>query len=77
MLWLIWAFIIHISAQELIESSIDPRTLLLDKSQSEEDLSFIEETLQRYAKASRSVVIAEIVTMRNVESNLGQDREAH
>ena len=76
MLWLIWAFIIHISAQELIESSIDPRSLLLDKSQSEEDVSLIEETLQRYARASRSVVVAEIVTMRNVESNLGQDREA-
>jgi hypothetical protein len=76
MLGLFWALIFHISAQELIESSIDPRTLLLDKLQTEEDVALIEETLQRYAKASRSVVVAEIVTMRNVQSNLGQDREA-
>ena len=76
MLGLFWAFIFHLSAQELMKSSRDPRTLLLDIEQPEEDVSFIEETLQRYAKTSRYVFVGEIVTMRNVESNMGQDRDA-
>jgi len=76
MLELLLAFSLQVSAQELMSSSISPKTLLLDEEQSEDDIELIEETLQRYAKASRSVIVGEIITMRNVESNLGQDREA-
>ena len=76
MFWTIVVCLWQAQAQELMESSIDVISLLPEEAAEKDDLVLIEETLKRYAKASKSVVVGEIVTMRNVESNLGQDREA-
>ena len=76
MLWLFWSLIFNLSAQGLMSSSIDPKSLLNPEVQPKADIELIESTLKRYAIGSRYVIIGEIVTLRNLESNLGLDREA-
>ena len=56
MLGLVLAFIFSVSAQELMVSSIDPRTLLIGETQSEDDLARIDEVEAFYEHLERILI---------------------
>ena len=76
MLGIIWSLLFTVQAQDLNSSQIEPSELLNPDLQSLEDKAYIEEMLQRYARNAKYVVSGEIIDVRNLESNLGQDKEA-
>lgn len=65
-----------VEAQDLLSSKVDPRMLLDGYEPSDEDAKKIQQTLRRYAKGSKYVVIGEVIHVdrRTYGSNL--DREA-
>ena len=65
-----------VGAQDLLSSKVDPRMLLDGYEPSDEDAKKIQQTLRRYAKGSKYVVIGEVIHVdrRTYGSNL--DREA-
>ena len=66
----------NVEAQDLLSSKVDPRMLLNGYEPSEEDAEKVQQTLRRYAKGSKYVVIGEVIHVdrRTYGSNL--DREA-
>lgn len=66
----------NVEAQDLLSSKVDPRMLLDGYQPSDEDAKKIQQTLRRYAKGSKYVVIGEVIHVdrRTYGSNL--DREA-
>ena len=78
MLSMLFGVMLTVQAQDrgLMFSMVDPASLLDSQTQSASDVETIEEMLQRYAKNSKYVVTGEVVSMRNLESNQGFDREA-
>lgn len=66
----------NVEAQDLLSSKVDPRMLLNGYEPSEEDAKKVQQTLRRYAKGSKYVVIGEVIHVdrRTYGSNL--DREA-
>ncbi len=67
----------HASAQDLLSSKVDPRVLLTGHEQSPEDAKKIEDTLKRYAKGSKYVVIGEVLHINRLSSGGQLDREAY
>lgn len=65
-----------VEAQDLLSSKVDPRMLLDGYEPSDEDAKKVQQTLRRYAKGSKYVVIGEVIHVdrRTYGSNL--DREA-
>ena len=74
----LWAMlgVSNVEAQDLLSSKVDPRMLLDGYEPSEEDAKKVQQTLRRYAKGSKYVVIGEVIHVdrRTYGSNL--DREA-
>ena len=66
----------NVEAQDLLSSKVDPRMLLDGYEPSDEDAKKVQQTLRRYAKGSKYVVIGEVIHVdrRTYGSNL--DREA-
>ena len=74
MLWMMLG-LSTVDAQDLLSSKVDPRMLLEGFEPSTQDISKIEETLVRYAKGSKYVVIGEVlhVDRRTSGSVLGRE----
>ena len=64
------------TAQDLMNSRVDPASLLDMHMQSLEDYEKVEKMLKRYAKGSKYVVRGQVQALHNLESNMGKDREA-
>ena len=76
MLGIIWTLLLTVKAQDLMSSIVEPKDLLKPELQSEEDQSYTQSMLQRYAKNSKYVVAGEIIDVRDLETNSGKDKEA-
>ena len=66
MLWMVLGSS-TVDAQDLLSSKVDPRMLLNGFEPSIQDAAKVEETLLRYAKGSKYVVIGEVI---HVDRNL-------
>ena len=64
------------TAQDLLSSKVDPRMLLDGFDPAEQDVKKVEETLLRYAKGSKYVVIGEVIHVDRRVSGSVLDREA-
>jgi hypothetical protein len=64
------------AAQDLLSSKVDPRMLLDGFDPAEQDVKKVEETLLRYAKGSKYVVIGEVTHVDRRVSGSVLDREA-
>ena len=76
---LLWGVlgIVDVHAQDLLSSKVDPRVLLAGHEQSPEDVQKVTETLTRYAKGSKYVVIGEVLHINRLSSGSQMDREAY
>lgn len=76
MLWMTLG-VSPVVAQDLLSSKVDPRMLLTGFEPSSEDIKKIDETLLRYAKGSKYVVIGEVIHVDRRISGSVLDREAN
>jgi len=72
----LWSFLMSAWSQDLMLSLKEPKELLSAHEQEQSDINYIESMLKRYAKGAKYVVIGEVLDVRNLQSNLGYDREA-
>jgi hypothetical protein len=76
---MLWTYlsVSTVEAQDLLSSKVDPRLLLNGYEPSSEDLKKVEETLRRYAKGSKYVIIGEVIHVNRLSSGSQLDREAY
>ena len=76
LLWCVLG-VVDVQAQDLLSSKVDPGDLLTGQEQNPQDLQKVQETLTRYAKGSKYVVIGEVLHINRLSTGGQMDREAY